>query len=81
LENGLLAQVRRMRTTGPGLATIAVLTIILWGCILAEHWTVAHARADAYRALSEIRALQLKKHIVPAAAPVRPQREVRPEIG
>jgi len=70
-----------MRITGPGLATIAVLTIILWGCIFAEHRTVAHARADAYRALSEIRALQLKKTMVPAAAPIRPQRGVRPEIG
>ena len=81
MESGLLIQLRRMRITGPGLATIAVLTLILWGCILAEHWTVAHARAEAGRALSEIRELQLKKHIIPAAAPVQPPRRVRPEIG
>jgi hypothetical protein len=81
LDNGLLTELRRMRITGPGLATISVLTAILWGCLVAEHRTVAHARAEAYRALSEIRALQLKKHIMPAAAPVRPQRGVRPEIG
>jgi len=81
LENGLLERVWHMRITAPGLATIAVLTTILWGCLVAEHWTVAHARAEAYRALSEIRALQLKKNIVPAAAPVSPQRGVRPEIG
>jgi len=70
-----------MRITGPGLATIAVLTSILWGCIVAEHCTVAHARAEAYRALSEIRALQVKRGIVPVSAPVPRRRPVRPEIG
>jgi len=71
----------RMRITGPGLVTIAILTCILWGCIFIEQRTLTHARAEAYRALSEIRALQLKKHIVPAATPAQPPRPARPEIG
>jgi len=70
-----------MRITGPGLTTIALLTGILWGCLVAEHRTVAHARAEAYRALSEIRALQLKKRILPAVAPVRTTERTAPEIS
>ena len=71
----------RMRITGPGLVTIAILTFILWGCIFIEQRTLAHARAEAYRALSEIRALQLKKRIVPAATPAQAPRPAQPEIG
>ena len=70
-----------MRITGPGLAAIAVLTTVLWTCILIEHWTVSQARTEAYRALSEIHALQLKKRVVPSAAPVRPERRTMPDIG
>ena len=52
-----------MRITRQGLCSIALLTGILWGCIVVERRTIAHARADADHALSEIRALQLKKHM------------------
>ena len=70
-----------MRITGPGLTTIAILTGILWGCIFLEQRTLAHARAEANRALSGIRELQMKKHILPAAIPVREPRPARREIG
>ena len=70
-----------MRITGQGLTTIALLTAILWGCLVVEHRTVAHARAEGYRALSEIRALQLKKRILPAASPVRATERTAPEIS
>lgn len=70
-----------MRITGPGLTTIALLTGILWGCLVVEQRTLAHARAEAYRALSEIRALQLKKRILPAVAPVRTTERAAPEIS
>ncbi len=63
-----------MKITGQGLCVIAVLTGILWGCICVEKLTVAHARATGYRALEQIRMLQIKKRIVPATSPfVRPQ--------
>jgi len=70
-----------MRITGPGLTTITLLTAVLWGCLVVEHRTVVHARAEGYRALSEIRALQLKKRILPAAAPVRSPERTTPEIS
>jgi hypothetical protein len=70
-----------MRITSQGLCSIALLTAVLWGCIVVEKRTIAHARAEADRALSEIRALQLKKHIVPAASPVERPRAARPALG
>jgi hypothetical protein len=70
-----------MKITGPGLFAIAILTGALWGCLLAERVTVAHARANGYRALSEIRALQLKKHLSPAASPVLRTHPARPATG
>ncbi len=81
MESGLLKIVRKMRITGPGLTTIAILTAILWACLIAEQWTFARARAEAYRALDDIRALQLRKRILPATAPVRAPRPAGPEIG
>jgi hypothetical protein len=70
-----------MKITGQGLTTIALLTATLWGCLVIEHRTVSHARAEGYRALSEIHALQLKKHILPAAAPVRSPHPLAPQIS
>jgi hypothetical protein len=70
-----------MRITSQGLCSIALLTGVLWGCLLVEKLTVSHARAEADRALSEIRALQLKKRILPAAAPTERRRPARPDLG
>lgn len=69
-----------MRITRQGLCTIALLTGVLWSCILVEHRTVTHARAEADRALSEIRALQVRKHIVPVTSPSEP-RAPRSDLG
>ena len=71
----------RMRITGPGLTTIAMLTAILWGCIFLEQRTLIHARAGAERAISDIHALQLKKHLVPAATQPAERQSARPQIG
>jgi len=70
-----------MRITTPGLCAIACLTCVLWGCIFFEHRTLAHARAEADRALSEIRSLQLKKHVIPATTPAREPRHAGPVMG
>jgi hypothetical protein len=70
-----------MRITSQGLCSLALLTGILWGCIVMEKRTIAHARADADRALSEIRALQLKKHMLPAFSPVEHPQSARPALG
>jgi len=70
------------KITGQGLCAIAALVGILWGCLLVDRLTVARARADAYQALSQIRALQVKKRIAPAATPQRPSRNnTRPALG
>jgi hypothetical protein len=58
-----------MKITRQGLFLIAVLTALLWGCIVLERLTVVRARANAYHALDEIHRLQLKRHLVPVTAP------------
>ena len=70
-----------IKITRQGLCSIAVSTALLWGCIFVERLTVARAREDAYRALQEIRELQIKKQVIPAAVPgFRPQ-PARPAVG
>ena len=70
-----------MKITGQGLCSIAALTAILWGCLIVERLTIASARAEGNRALEQIRALQVKKGIFPAAAPAFPQRTAPSAIG
>jgi hypothetical protein len=81
MGRGQFSSMPLMKITGPGLLAIAVLTAALWGCLLLERVTVSHARANAYRALSEIRALQLKKHLAPAVSPVLRTHPARPATG
>jgi hypothetical protein len=70
-----------IKITGQGLCSIAILTGVLWSCLLVERRTVENARAEAYRALDEIQVLQRKQHAIPAASPVfRPHRSI-PAIG
>ena len=70
-----------MKITGQGLCLIAAVTAILWGCIVAEKLTVAHAQSSGRRALEEIRALELKKRVVPAVSPLVRPRPSRPIDG
>ena len=70
-----------MKITRQGLFLIAVLTALLWGCIVLERLTVLHARANAYHALDEIHRLQLKRHLVPVTAPESRPDSHRTAIG
>ena len=70
-----------MKITGEGVCWIAVLTGMLWGCLLVESLTVAHARAKGYRALEQIHEMQLKKNIIPTASPTAQPRPARPLVG
>jgi hypothetical protein len=70
-----------MKISRQGLSTIAVLTALLWGCLFVEKFTVAHARMDGYRALDEIRALQLKKHMIPVSTPAMPRGQATSAVG
>lgn len=70
-----------MKITGQGICSIAVLTGILWGCLLVERLTIARARVTGYRALQQIHELQIKKSIIPTASPAVPPRPARPLEG
>jgi hypothetical protein len=70
-----------MKITGQGVCSIAVLTGILWGCLVVERLTIAHARVEGYRALEQIHELQLKKSIIPTASPAAQPRPTRPLVG
>ncbi len=68
--------------TGQGLRSIAVLVVLLWGCIIGERVIVARANMEAYRALRDIRLLQLQKRAEPASVPApRIPHPARPTIG
>jgi hypothetical protein len=70
-----------MKISGQGICWIAVLTGILWGCLLVESLTIAHARANGYRALEQIHEMQLKKSIIPTTTPTAQPRPARPLVG
>ncbi len=70
-----------MKITGQGVCWIAVLTGILWGCLVVERLTIAHARVEGERALEQIHELQLKKNIIPTASPTLQFRPARPLVG
>jgi len=58
--------------TKPGLAVMAILVAILWGCLVSERLTVRKANQEMGRVLREMR------HPVPAALPQRSGLRVRP---
>ncbi len=60
------------KITGHGLATIAVLVAILWGCLFLERTIVRRARIQHYRALRDIRTMQLRKGVQPVSTPAQP---------
>jgi len=70
-----------IKITGQGLISIAVLTGLLWSCVIVENLTVQRARANAYQALQQIRALQLKKRITPAKLPTLQPRRASSSVG
>jgi hypothetical protein len=70
-----------MKITGQGVCWIAVLTGILWGCLLVEKLTIAQARVEGCRALEQIHEMQLKKNIIPTASPAAQPRPARPLVG
>jgi len=78
---GTLRSMPVMKITRQGLCSIAVLTAVLWGCIIAERLTVYRARANAYHALDKIHALQLRRQVIPVAAPAFRPNSRLPVIG
>ena len=65
--------------TRSGLVTIAVLVVILCGCVFAERSLVRQSRRDQYRALRDLRVLKVRRSIEPASAPA-PVQPLRPRL-
>jgi hypothetical protein len=57
------------KITKQGLTAIAILVVILWGCLLTERHLTRKSQFETYRALRQIRYLKLKRHVEPATQP------------
>jgi hypothetical protein len=70
------------KITGSGLASIAVLVVILWGCILAESAIIRTAQVETSQCLRSLRILQ-RNQAEPASAPAKAPgwKPARPVIG
>jgi hypothetical protein len=68
------------RITGEGLAAIAVLVALLWGCILMENSVTKKARRETARVLLDLRKMKGGK-VVPASQPVGWPLVSRPVAG
>ena len=70
------------KITRQGLAVIACLVILLWGCVISERVVVQNANQVAYRALRDLELLRLKKKPQPVSTPLpRIPRPERPTLG
>ncbi|MCC6858135.1 MAG: hypothetical protein IT158_06235 [Bryobacterales bacterium] len=69
--------------TRQGLAAIAFLVAVLWGCVLMERSTIRDAKIQTYRALREVQYLKMHRTTRPAStpAPLRAPAIARPNIG
>ncbi len=70
------------KITRQGLAVIASLVILLWGCVIGERVVVQRANLEAYRALRDLELLRAKKKAQPVSVPAPAiPRPVRPALG
>ena len=68
--------------TRHGLVSIAVLVVILWGCVFAERRLSRNSKIETYRALRDMRYLKFKRNVQPTSAPKsNPAPSVRPVLG
>jgi len=68
------------RITSQGLKAMALLVVLLWGCILFERSLISTANRTSYEALREIRTLRWKRNAEPVSVPL-PRRPARPALG
>ena len=55
--------------TKQGLISIAILTALLWSCLLTERRLVRYSKIETYRSLRDIRHLKMKRSVEPASHP------------
>lgn len=73
---------RLAEITGQGLRWIAALVLVLWGCIVAEHSVVKHARTETAIVLAKLRQMRDGGRSIPVSQPLtRPMPEAKPVIG
>lgn len=70
------------KITGEGLASIAVLVTLLWGCVLVEGSMVRNSRRETARLLMDLRKLKNGGRVIPVSRPegFRPE-NTRPVVG
>ena len=73
------------KITRQGLISIAVLVVILWGCVLTERSITRNSRIETYRALRDIRYLKFRRRVEPTSVPLpaapSPARSAGPVLG
>lgn len=57
------------KITRSGLGSIAILVVILWGCVFSERALVRDARKDMYHTLRVIRELKMRRQVEPVSSP------------
>lgn len=56
-----------------GLALIAMLVVVLWGCVWAERWLLVQAKQNLFQAARQVRTLKMRRVLEPAAYPPKPR--------
>ena len=69
------------RITGEGLACIAVLVALLWGCILMENSMVRKSRRETAHLLNDLRRMKKGGSVLPASHPAGFPVATRPVLG
>ena len=76
---------RIAKITGQGLRWIAALVLVLWGCIVAEHSVVTHARRETVNVLVQLQQMRGGRSIPVSQPLTRPvlgnNPEAKPVIG
>ncbi|MCU1262681.1 MAG: hypothetical protein JWO80_5566 [Bryobacterales bacterium] len=69
------------KITGEGLAWIAVMVTLLWGCVLLEDSMVKHSRRETARVLLDLRKMKNGGRVLPASRPLQFPGFTRPVAG
>ena len=69
------------KITGEGLASIAVLVTLLWGCIFLENSMIRDSRRQTARLLLDLRKMRNGGRAIPVSHPEPFQMSTRPVAG
>ncbi len=70
------------KITKQGLAVIASLVVLLWGCVVGEQLLVRRANEEAYRTRRDLQLMRMRLKPQPASTPApRVMHRPRPVLG